>query len=244
MKFKTRIKQQFSRAAAHYDEAAQLQYQCAQELAVILPNIQPQRILDVGTGTGYGIEALQNRYPQAILYGIDLSHAMLLEAQKKVSSSLLSAADFDSLPFADQSIDFIFSSLAWQWSPDFKISLNEAARVLKPGGTLLFSTFTAGSLRELHAKHFLTETVIRSTLQQTGFILQAHFLETRRQYFTSAKAVLDSLKKIGASAQAEIKHQDMNARTRLKHLEALYPKDEKGYPLTYKILFISARRAP
>ena len=243
MNFKTRVKLQFSRAAPDYDQAAQLQYQCAQDLAQMSAQTSAEKIMDIGTGTGYGMAALQKKYPSALLYGLDLSEAMLHQARHKQPGSTLVTADFDALPFADQSMDLIFSNLALQWSPDLQGSLHEAQRVLKPGGTLLFSTLVAGSLLELKATHFLEDTRVIAHLHQAGFTLNASSLQTQCLYFSSVKAALQSLKKIGANACLKAQHQGLHARARLQQLEADYPREKQGYPLSYHLLFISARKA-
>ena len=241
MNFKARIQQQFSRAAKVYDQAAALQYECCQELALSLPPLDIRRALDLGTGTGYGLQILQKKYPEAHCYGLDLSHSMLLQARFKSPNPLINA-DFDALPFADQRFNLIFSNLALQWSPDLRLSLNEAQRVLKPGGTLLFSTLLDGSLRELNATHFLEKSAILSQLTQAGFEPIADFAETRTLYFASIKTALLSLKKIGANASCKAQYQGLNARARLQELIANYPKTNSSYPLSYELLFIAARK--
>jgi ubiquinone/menaquinone biosynthesis C-methylase UbiE len=49
-------------------------------------------------------------------------------------------ADAYALPFGDASFDLVFSSLMLQWCDDLDAVFAEIARVLKPGGLLLFST--------------------------------------------------------------------------------------------------------
>ncbi len=242
MNFKQRIQQQFSRAAAVYDQHATLQYQCAQDLALHLPELPPQRMLDLGTGTGYGLRLLQKKYPQASSYGLDLSHTMLLQTRKKYSIPHFMHADFDHLPLAAHSMDIVFSNLALQWSPALRHSLAEIQRILTPQGTLLFSTLTAGSLTELKARHFLSETAIFDALDQSGFQLKAHTRKIQHCYFSSAQAALRSLKNIGANALADSTCSAFNTRSKLQDLEKNYPCTDQGYPLSYHILYVTARR--
>jgi malonyl-CoA O-methyltransferase len=242
MNFKARVNLQFSRAAHTYDEAAPLQYQSAQSLAAWLPELNPQALMDLGTGTGYGMSILQDRYPEANHYGIDLSHAMLQQAQKKHSRGMWINADFDALPLPTAHLDLIFSNLALQWSPHLPSSLAEMNRVLDPEGYLLFSTLTAGTAAELKAAFFLSEQSVLDAVQQAGFVINHHILTPQRLYFPSVAAALSSLKKIGATAHLNPSQPGLNARAKLRQLNATYPKDAQGYPLSYQILFISARK--
>ncbi|MCX7122635.1 MAG: methyltransferase domain-containing protein [Gammaproteobacteria bacterium] len=242
MNFKHRIRQQFSRAAADYDQAAHLQSQCIEDLSLMLPAIQGKHILDLGCGTGQALTVLQHQYPQALYYGLDLSESMLSIAQQKASHPSLINADFDAIPLAQKSIDLIFSNLALQWSPDLHLSLQEAKRILKLNGHLIFSSLTQGSLTELKATHFLTHTSVISALNQNGFMINTALQKKMRFYFSSVKKALLSLKEIGANACDTPHHQGLNARSRIQELEAHYPHDQKGYPLSYEILLISAQK--
>ena len=58
-------------------------------------------------------------------------------------------ADAYSLPFRDGAFELVFSSLMLQWCDDLDAVFAEIARVLAPGGLLLFSTFGPGTLAEL-----------------------------------------------------------------------------------------------
>ena len=58
-------------------------------------------------------------------------------------------ADAYALPFRDGAFELVFSSLMLQWCDDLDAVFAEIARVLAPGGLLLFSTFGPGTLAEL-----------------------------------------------------------------------------------------------
>jgi ubiquinone/menaquinone biosynthesis C-methylase UbiE len=92
----------------------------------------PPRVLDVGTGTGVAALALADWFPAADVVGVDLSPAMLAEAERKDGRARFEVADASRLPFADGSFDLVVLMNA---VPFF----DELARVTAPGGTIAFS---------------------------------------------------------------------------------------------------------
>nr|WP_319540616.1 class I SAM-dependent methyltransferase [uncultured Methanospirillum sp.] len=98
----------------------------------------PLKILDVGCGTGaMGLLYAKMGYD---VYGVDLSEAMMNQAQMKASRDKLTIdlrkGDAENLPFPDESFDLIVNRhLIWTL-PHPEIALDEWNRVLKKGGTL------------------------------------------------------------------------------------------------------------
>ena len=77
------VRRNFARAAATYDEAAAVQREIGKRMLERLDyvRIEPQRVLDLGCGTGASFAALHQRYPAASLIGVDLSEPMLRAGQ-------------------------------------------------------------------------------------------------------------------------------------------------------------------
>ncbi len=98
------------------------------------------RILEVGVGTGISLPdyARTNR-----LVGIDLSEPMLRKAQDRVAAhrlgnvETLAVMDAENLGFADGSFDVVVAQYVITAVPHPEATLDEFARVLKPGGEII-----------------------------------------------------------------------------------------------------------
>ena len=99
---------------------------------------QPQRILDVATGTAGVALQLARRSPGRIV-GLDLTEAMLRRGQENVqrkgagSRIQLVAGSADQLPFADAAFDALTFTYLLRYVADPSATLRELARVVKPG---------------------------------------------------------------------------------------------------------------
>lgn len=88
-------------------------------------------VLDVGCGTGQGLEILQEAGLQAI--GVDPEQAFIDCCCAKNFTAI--CATMEALPFQNESVDAIICQCAWNLS-DKRASLKEFYRVLKPHGRL------------------------------------------------------------------------------------------------------------
>ncbi|HZD87326.1 MAG TPA: class I SAM-dependent methyltransferase [Gaiellaceae bacterium] len=102
----------------------------------------PRRALDLGTGTGVAAKAVAERFPEAEVTGLDLSAAMLEEAERRLPAELADrirfvAGDASELPFEDDACQLV---TLMNMIPFF----DELARVTAPGGSIVFS-FSRGA---------------------------------------------------------------------------------------------------
>ena len=81
------VRRQFSAAAAGYAEAAHIEREIARRMLERLDYVTlvPQRIVDLGCGSGAAASALRARYPQAEVIGIDSAEGMLRAARRSRS---------------------------------------------------------------------------------------------------------------------------------------------------------------
>jgi len=143
-----KIAQTFGSASQSYDNSARLQRYSGQKLLSWLPEKTDLTVLDLGSGTGYFTELLAEKYQSVI--GLDLSNSMLQFAQNERTDGIhWLQADAHKLPFQDESIDLIYSNLMIQWCDPLDDTLQEIRRILKPGGSFIFTTLIDGTLHEL-----------------------------------------------------------------------------------------------
>jgi ubiquinone/menaquinone biosynthesis C-methylase UbiE len=98
--------------------------------------------LDVGCGTGRLLAAVHEAWPGLRLTGLDLSPPYLAEARRLVGKTArvkLIEGAAEKLPFADRSLDLVFSSFLLHELPhDVRLAaLREMARVLAPDGLVV-----------------------------------------------------------------------------------------------------------
>ncbi len=150
---KTFVKKSFNAGAATYDDNAALQRRLLEGLLAFANcgNLQPQRILDIGIGTGSLSARLAAMFPRAQVCGCDLAENMLLRARGKSAATglRLFAADAESLPLEASCCELAASSFTLQWLNSLDMAMHEALRVLRPGGLFFFAVFGAHTFQEL-----------------------------------------------------------------------------------------------
>ncbi|MEW6211503.1 MAG: ubiquinone/menaquinone biosynthesis methyltransferase [Acidobacteriota bacterium] len=102
--------------------------------------------LDLACGTGDITFALGEKLPAGQAVGLDITHRMLVIAERKRShrnaaNVAFHRADIMSMPFEDESFDCVTCGYALRNVPDVAVALEEIKRILKPGGRFLSLDF-------------------------------------------------------------------------------------------------------
>jgi len=151
--------QYFSRVAEEWDRLRALHYSDADiEKAVLqAAGAGPfDLVVDFGTGTGRMLALFAGRARR--VEGIDLSHQMLTVARSNLEAADLANAsvrhgDATSAPYPDHCANLVIIHQVLHFLDDPARALNEAARVLKPGGRLIVVDFAPHTLEHLRSEH-------------------------------------------------------------------------------------------
>ncbi|UXA08408.1 class I SAM-dependent methyltransferase [Mycobacterium sp. SMC-2] len=170
----------FDERAAGYDRGwrGRLHHEIADRTAhlAVATVTAPEYVLDVGCGTGYLLQLLARRYPNAKhLCGIDpapqmVSVATTLARDPRVSFKRGAAEELD---YADRAFDLVLSTTSFDHWSDQLVGLMECARVLRPGGRLVlvdrFSMWRLPTLAVTRRRKARTRHRAERLLLQAGF---------------------------------------------------------------------------
>ncbi|HTU65913.1 MAG TPA: malonyl-ACP O-methyltransferase BioC [Steroidobacteraceae bacterium] len=245
----------FDRASRGYDAAAALQQRVRDGLLDRLDDfrLSPASILDLGAGTGHSTRALKRKYPGALVIAADIATGMLERAKEQsrwMRRFERVRADAYTLPFRGASFDLVFSSLMLQWCDDLDAVYAEIARVLKPGGLLLFSTFGPDTLLELreswsaagapgnHVNHFFDAPTLGTALMHAGFAEPVLDVDRLVVGYDDALTLMRELKAIGAHNVTRGRARALTGRHRLAAMTQAYEvlRRDGKLPATYEII--------
>ena len=263
------VRRNFARAAAGYDAVAVLQREIASRMLERLDyvKIDPERVLDLGCGTGFSLGALAERYPKAQVLGADLSEAMLRVGQGERSrlrwalpflrsrKSALVAADALALPLPAGSQGLLWSNLMLHWLDDPLPAFREMQRALDVGGLLMFSCFGPDTLKELrasfadgftHTQRFADMHDYGDMLLECGFADPVMDVEIITMTWPAVDDLLRELRQGGASCAMFDRRRGLMGRTAWQAMRANYEnfRQDGRLPATFEVIYGHAWKTP
>jgi S-adenosylmethionine-diacylgycerolhomoserine-N-methlytransferase len=107
-----------------------------------------QSLLEVGCGTGRNLAVAANHYPDARLFGLDISSEMLATARRNLSGQptepvlkRLDATNFTPADLGERGFDRIMISYALSMIPEWEKTVTASLAALNPGGSLHIADF-------------------------------------------------------------------------------------------------------
>ena len=221
-------RRRLDRAAQGFSAAGFLKARAAQDAVERLETIMREFPVAVDLGARDGafataLAASDARLRIALLIETDLSAAMLAgRPSPRVQ------VDEEHLPFADQSLDLVVSTLALHWVNDLPGALIQIRRALKPDGLFLGAMLGGSTLTEL--RQVLTEAEAEITggaglrispfadtfdaaglLQRAGFALPVADIDRVRVRYSHPLKLIADLKAMGeTNALVERAHQPLS----------------------------------
>ncbi|MEF3279381.1 MAG: class I SAM-dependent methyltransferase [Elusimicrobiota bacterium] len=179
------------------------------------------RILDICCGTGDLTKLIRKSFPQADIYGIDANVNMLSLAKQELPDVKFVDGYVSDMPFDNDFFDIVVISFASRnlfFACDFKKSVNEVKRVIKPGGFFvsvetalydnyflnlamkIYISFSIGMLNFLmpssaNSYNFLKSSILKFDILKFKSEIEKHFVFMRcRRLFPGSVAICWALK--------------------------------------------------
>ena len=130
-----------------------------------------QSVLELGCGAGQGLGLLAR--DARFVVGGDFSEALLRDAKAHYRDRVpLVRLSADHLPFANGSFDLVLLFEASYYVPDMNRAFDEMARVLRPGGRVIFVNANPDRpdfISSPHSIHYHSADEFRRALESRGF---------------------------------------------------------------------------
>lgn len=147
-----------------------------------------QNILDLGAGDGTCLQYFSTYFPEAQLFGIDVSDLSIAEAAaKQIPNAEVKVYDGQHIPYADNSFDLILVATVMHHIR-FELHeelMRESLRVLKPGGKIFIVEHNPHNPVTMHMVNtcpfdedavLLKPVYTKKLLKKTGFqLVKNHF---------------------------------------------------------------------
>jgi ubiquinone/menaquinone biosynthesis C-methylase UbiE len=152
----------------------------------LLELIPTDRVLDIGFGGGYLLDRMATRVTKGWLVGVDISPAMVANAEKRYHTSIqsgkieLKCATVESLPYPDQYFSKVCSINSIFYWQDIKQSLVEIRRVLEKDGKAVLCFTDKGSIEK---KNFSKEIKLFDGADIERLLIENDFQDIENSLF-------------------------------------------------------------
>lgn len=247
------VKNNFSKSAATYDKYAVIQRSCAEMLLSLCPAMPPERVLEVGCGTGFYTALLEKKYHGSSITAVDISGAMIEVARGSFFGENVEFVEADA-ETADLggTFDLITSNASLHWFDDPGLAFGRFAGMLSVKGELLFSMYGSGTFAELN-------DVLSGRLGKRKWLYASGFMDKEKLdrslsgsfssidiqekfYEQECDSLLDFIKgmKLSGTNGKDAGNGFFMGKELLKELEALYIRKYGSIKVTHHVFFVRA----
>jgi len=207
------IGKRFSAAAETYDRHARPQLALAQSVLSMLPEMYPEQILELGSGTGQLTRLLTDRFPEVLIDAVDVAEKMVEHSRTKFANypHINWIIDDAQTYWGGDRYPLIVSSAALHWVTDLRATCENIFQCLGPGGTFSLGMMLQGTLKELHElRHTIapektpavtlpTYGEVKACLQDAGFNLERRKHSEEEIIYDDAKAFFKAIHEQGVT---------------------------------------------
>ena len=197
-----------------------------------LLTLTPRIILDLGCGAGVEADLLSQCYPGAVVVGLDACGAPLFK-DPAGRSFLAAVGDAGHLPYQGGVFDLVISNLLLPWCDVDKV-LGEVARVLRPGGALVFATLGPDTLCEAHAAWNHVDTFahvhdftdmhdLGDALIRHGFVEPVMDAQMLGLTFADIQGLVRDLRALGGTNALTARRRTLTGKHRWQAFKGAYP---------------------
>ncbi len=167
----------YDRWAPVYDLVFGAVFERGREAAIAAAERVGGRILEVGVGTGI---SLPHYSTECRICGVDISEQMLRKAQGRVTELGLNnveglwVMDAEKLSFPDDSFDAVVAQYVVTTVPNPEATLDEFARVVKPGGEIILVSRVGAEAGPRRALEHWLQPAVRKLGWRTEFSFQRY----------------------------------------------------------------------
>ncbi len=192
------IRNRFAKNLNNYNEHAKVQKRMAERLSTFSGKKEYNSILELGCGTGFLTEIINNKIEWQSYTAIDIvadCENFIKQINPKIN---FIRADLENLELAKY--DLIISNAALQWSENFTETVNKFKKALKPDGEFIFSTFGKENFREIFyligtKLDYYSSAELQKIFPSAKIEEEIHIME-----FKTPREVLNHLKLTGVNA--------------------------------------------